>query len=168
MSRIIVKGLPKNIKEQRLKTTFEIHGVITDCSMKYTKDGVFRKFAFIGFQKEESAKLAVDYFNNTFIDTSKISVQIANNFGDANKPRAWSKYSRDSSAYQKMIQKLEEKKNKEDKNKLKKSNVKEKKKNVKKEAMDELLGELKDDPLFLEFLELNENRSKKLAWRNED
>ena len=62
------------ITEDRLYQTFSIKGHITDCSLKYTKEGVFRKFAFIGFRNEEDCISAVNYFNNTYIDTSKIQV----------------------------------------------------------------------------------------------
>ena len=44
--------------------------------MKYTKGGVFRKFAFIGYKNKEEAENAVQYFNNSFIDTTKIVVSV--------------------------------------------------------------------------------------------
>lgn len=97
---------------------------MTDVQLKYTKDGKFRQFAFIGYKTEEQAKLAQSYFNEIFIDTCKISVEqcanlgiIINNhvimtsevhkydmrtfilyiLGDPSKPRSWSKYASDSS-----------------------------------------------------------------------
>lgn len=42
--------------------------------MKYNKAGVFRQFAFIGYKTEDEAKEAKEYFNNTFVMTSKIQV----------------------------------------------------------------------------------------------
>jgi len=54
---------------------FDECGQITECSLKYTKDGVFRKFAFIGFHSESGADASVTHRNNTYIDTSKIQVQ---------------------------------------------------------------------------------------------
>jgi multiple RNA-binding domain-containing protein 1 len=42
--------------------------------LKYTKDGKFRQFGFVGFKTEEEAKKAIEYFNETFIDASKIQV----------------------------------------------------------------------------------------------
>lgn len=45
---------------------------------------------------------------------------MAKDFGDANKPQSWSKYSRDSSAYKKMMQKLEEKQKEKKDNETKK------------------------------------------------
>jgi RNA recognition motif-containing protein len=40
-------------------------------------DGRSRLFGFIGFRTEKEAKAAMNFFNNTFIDTSKISVEMA-------------------------------------------------------------------------------------------
>jgi len=42
--------------------------------LKYAKNGMFRKFAFIGFKSETEAQAAVQQFNKTFIDTAKIEV----------------------------------------------------------------------------------------------
>lgn len=69
--------------------------------MKYTPDGKFRRFAFIGYQTEESAQEAITYFNNSRIDTSKVSVQLCSLLGDENKPKPWSKYSEESTIYKK-------------------------------------------------------------------
>ncbi|KAK3600296.1 hypothetical protein CHS0354_027139 [Potamilus streckersoni] len=157
MSRIIVKNLPNGIKEERLHNLFGSIGQITDCSLKLTKSGKFRKFAFIGFKTIEAAQSAVKQLNKTFIDTSRIEVAIACDFGDQSKPKAWSKYSKESSAI------------KEGKGKLfDKDEVKEKKKNkAREEVMDELLGELKDDPGFQEFLEAHANVGNKPVWTND-
>lgn len=95
---------------------------MTDVQLKYTEDGKFRRFAFIGFKTEEQAKLAQSYFDQTFVDTCKISVEecaslgivynwvysvsnlvainkltLINASGDPSKPRSWSKYANDSS-----------------------------------------------------------------------
>ena len=39
--------------------------------------GVSRQIGFIGFKNEDEAKAAVDFFNNTYLDTSKLSVTFA-------------------------------------------------------------------------------------------
>ena len=62
------------MKEERLRRLFDEYGQITECSLKYTKDGVFRKFAFVGFHSESDAHAAVSHRNNTYIDTAKIQV----------------------------------------------------------------------------------------------
>lgn len=67
--------------EDKLKEHFSKKGNITDVQLKYTKEGVFRRFCFIGYKTEEEAQNAVDYFNQTYIDTSKISVELCAKLG---------------------------------------------------------------------------------------
>jgi len=67
-----------------LKELFSQKGIVTDVQLKYTKDGKFRQFAFIGYKSEEQAKLAQSYFNQTFIDTCKICVEQCANLGTYN------------------------------------------------------------------------------------
>ena len=98
MSRVIVKNLPKTITEDRLIKHFSSHGTVTDVKLMKTKDGVFRKFAFVGFQTDDESHKAMGFFNKTFIDSSKIVVESAIPFGDGNLARPWSKYSAGSSA----------------------------------------------------------------------
>lgn len=62
------------MKEERFKQLFAAFGTLTDCSLKFTKDGKFRKFGFIGFKSEEEAQQALNHFNRSFIDTSRITV----------------------------------------------------------------------------------------------
>src|SRR5271170_5430110 len=85
-TRIIIKNLPHNITSQRLKTHFSssqsgqsfFSGQITDAKLVTdTKSGKFRGFAFVGYRNLEQAEKAVEWFNGTFIDQRKISVQIA-------------------------------------------------------------------------------------------
>ena len=165
MSRLIVKNLPKNITEERVKTIFAEMGQITDLKLKYTKNGVFRRFAFVGFKTHTEAERALKHFHNTFIDTSKLQVDICKDLGDETAPRPWSKYSEKSSAYQKKAQKAEERKRalegRTDAEKLKKV-VK------KKKTASALLGELENDSNFQEFLEVHKSGSKKNIWSNDE
>jgi multiple RNA-binding domain-containing protein 1 len=39
--------------------------------------GVSRHIGFVGFKTEEEAKNAVTFFNNTYLDTSKLQVELA-------------------------------------------------------------------------------------------
>ena len=64
------------LKEERLRKLFGEKGMITDCSMKYTKDGHFRRFAFIGYKTEKEAQDALQSFNKTYIDTTRIQVSV--------------------------------------------------------------------------------------------
>uniref|UniRef100_A0A565CFH3 RRM domain-containing protein n=1 Tax=Arabis nemorensis TaxID=586526 RepID=A0A565CFH3_9BRAS len=58
-----------------------------------TESGKSRQFAFIGFRNEQEAQEAIKYFNNSFLDTSRITVEFAYQVDDANTPRPWSRYS---------------------------------------------------------------------------
>ncbi|XP_052219695.1 probable RNA-binding protein 19 isoform X2 [Dreissena polymorpha] len=122
---------------------------------------MFRKFAFIGFKTETEAQAALKQFNNTFINTSKIQIEVAHDFGDTNKPRSWSKYAKDSSSSVKTdpVPVTKEK----DLKKIKK----EKKKKKENPVVEELLDNLKDDPKFSEFLEVHQSNSTKALWSNE-
>lgn len=110
---------------------FAQKGDITDIQLKYTPDGKFRQFGFIGFRTPEQAQEAIDYFNNSCINTSRINVELCANLGDATKPKSWSKYATDSSAYQKANEKPEEVE--EEIKPTKKSKKKDKKKKEKEE-----------------------------------
>ncbi|KAH7647285.1 RNA-binding domain [Cryptosporidium bovis] len=107
-SRIIIKNLPGYLSEKRLKDHISSLGCsITDVKIvkrKSEKDSgseISRKFGFVGFFSEKDAKRAIDYFNGTFIDTCRISVQYAFPPGSEHLPRPWSKYSVGSSQYSK-------------------------------------------------------------------
>lgn len=88
-----------------------------------TKDGVSRRFGFVGYPTEKQAKAAKKHFDQTYMDTSKLIVEIAlkapachdrtlvcapasqmrcavvSQIGDEAIPRPWSKYSEGSSAH---------------------------------------------------------------------
>lgn len=40
------------------------------------RDGQSRQMGFVGFKSEEGAAAALKYFNNTFIDTFRITVEV--------------------------------------------------------------------------------------------
>ncbi|XP_029676364.1 probable RNA-binding protein 19 [Formica exsecta] len=173
MSRLVVKNLPKSVTDTKLKELFSQKGIVTDVQLKYTEDGKFRRFAFIGYKTEEQAKLAQSFFDQTYIDTCKIFVEQCAGLGDSSKPRSWSKYANDSS-YKKINKSLDDKSQetltdstKKDNIKESKSDKKKKKKNADKENNDEIkkaLEKYKDDPLFVEFLETH---TGKTAWKND-
>lgn len=62
------------MKEDRFRKLFAAFGTLTDCSLKFTKDGKFRKFGFIGYKSEDEAQVALNHFNKSFIDTSRVTV----------------------------------------------------------------------------------------------
>uniref|UniRef100_A0A3Q3AUA4 Probable RNA-binding protein 19 n=1 Tax=Kryptolebias marmoratus TaxID=37003 RepID=A0A3Q3AUA4_KRYMA len=96
MSRLIVKNLPNGMKEERFKSMFAAFGTVTDCSLKFTKDGKFRKFGFVGFKSEEEASRALKHFNRSFVDTSRVTVEMCKAFGDPTKGKSWSKHTQRS------------------------------------------------------------------------
>ncbi|XP_034949464.1 probable RNA-binding protein 19 [Chelonus insularis] len=167
MSRLVVKNLPPNIKEAKLKDLFSTQGVITDIQLKYTKDGKFRRFGFIGYKSEEDAKKALAYFDKSCIDTSRISVELCAELGDSSKPKSWSKYAPDSSAHVKLTPKAKTTEHSEvDVGKLDKTK-KTKKKNQKDGEIKKILEKHKEDPLFTEFLESHAVNGAKELWGND-
>ncbi|KAF5905670.1 putative RNA-binding protein 19, partial [Clarias magur] len=153
MSRLIVKNLPNGMKEERFRKMFAAFGTLTDCGLKFTKDGKFRKFGFVGFKSEEDASNALKHFNKSFVDTSRVTVEFCTDFGDPNKARPWSKHSRQpdktKDEQKPQVEKRDENKEKKDKKPV------------------DLLGELKNDEGFQEFLAVHKNRTQVPTWAND-
>uniref|UniRef100_A0A4W6GAS6 Probable RNA-binding protein 19 n=1 Tax=Lates calcarifer TaxID=8187 RepID=A0A4W6GAS6_LATCA len=139
MSRLIVKNLPNGMKEERFRSMFAAFGTVTDCSLKFTKDGKFRKFGFVGFKAEEDANRALKHFNKSFVDTSRVTVEMCKAFGDPTKAKAWSKHTQSSS---------------QDKPSAP-------------AQTDSKKVPLEDDQGFKEFLSVHQNRSQVPTWAND-
>lgn len=77
MSRICVKGLSKLTTEKDLLELFSQKGEVTDCKILRTSSGISRRFAFIGFKTASQANDAMKYFNNSYLYTSKIHIELA-------------------------------------------------------------------------------------------
>ncbi|MGH0147715.1 UNVERIFIED_CONTAM: hypothetical protein FKN15_017522 [Acipenser sinensis] len=154
MSRLIVKNLPNGMKEERFRSMFAAFGTLTDCSLKFTKEGKFRKFGFVGFRSEEEAGTALKHFNKSFVDTARITVECCKPFGDATKAKAWSKHSRKSVST-------------EGKEAGQQKEAAAVKKEKKKKAITSTLGELKEDQDFKEFLAVHQNRAQVPTWAND-
>ncbi|KAF7990450.1 hypothetical protein HCN44_000255 [Aphidius gifuensis] len=177
MSRLIIKQLPNNVTETKIKELFSQKGVVTDVQLKYTQDGKFRHFGFVGYKTEEEANVALEYFNGSYMNAQKIKVEKSSDLGDANKPKSWSKYAPDSSAYEKNAQKISSD-SKKSTEKEKKSKKKKDKKIEESNQVKEALEKHINDPLFNEFLEshkvsnvekiLINNTIKKTKSENED
>ncbi|XP_019722473.1 putative RNA-binding protein 19 [Hippocampus comes] len=149
MSRLIVKNLPNGMKEERFRGMFAAFGTVTDCTLKFTKDGKFRKFGFVGFQSEDDANTALKHFNRSFVDTSRVTVEMCKAFGDPTKSKAWSKHTQSSepekpATQTKTAEKLE-------KGKKTTSAVK----------------KLEEDEEFKEFLSVHQNRCQVRTWVND-
>lgn len=161
------------ITEARLRELFSEQGVVTDVQLKYTKEGVFRQFAFVGYQSEEQAAAATIHFHRSCIQTNRIVVEPCVALGAETKPKSWSKYAADSSAFKKINQVPEEEdevtgKKAGDKKKKKSDDEKSKKeaKPVKKVSkVEALLAPHKDDPQFVEFMKTH--AKGKGIWEND-
>ena len=104
-SRVCIKNLPEKFTNEKLRKYCESSvGRVTDVKIMH-KNGVSRKFAFVGFETPESAAKAVTHLNRTFIQTSKISVEFARRIGQrpptqgSASARPWSKHSLGSSRH---------------------------------------------------------------------
>uniref|UniRef100_A0AAX7SGH1 Probable RNA-binding protein 19 n=1 Tax=Astatotilapia calliptera TaxID=8154 RepID=A0AAX7SGH1_ASTCA len=144
MSRLIVKNLPNGMKEDRFRSMFAAFGTLTDCSLKFTKDGKFRKFGFVGFKSEEDANKALKHFNKSFVDTSRVTVEMCKAFGDPSKARAWSKHTQSSGQGKPSAPKKKQKK-----------------------ESSSILGDLEEEAEFKEFLSVHQNRSQAPTWAND-
>ncbi|KAM7271765.1 hypothetical protein ACFE04_030979 [Oxalis oulophora] len=157
LSRICVKNLPKYVAEDRLRDFFSHKGEITDAKLMRTKDGKSRQFAFIGFRSEEEAHQAINYFDKTFLDTCRISCEIARKVGDENTPRPWSRHSQIKTQQVAEIHDDDD----DNKNKLTAKTRKGKKNKVNQSNDDN------DDPKLQEFLQVMQPRANKSMWTND-
>ena len=80
MSRLIVKNLPSYINPALLKDHFSQSkgpgGTITDVKVALKQDGTARRFGFIGFKTDEEALKAKEWYDKTFIDSTRVRVEI--------------------------------------------------------------------------------------------
>ncbi|CBI27238.3 unnamed protein product, partial [Vitis vinifera] len=118
-----------------------------------TKEGKSRQFAFIGFRTEQEAEEALKFFNNSYLDTCRITCEIARKVGDPDIPRPWSRYSLKKEDKSTEV----EKKDRGTKNS---SHVGSKGEKSKK-------GSENDDPQLQEFLQVMQPRVKSKMWAND-
>ncbi|CAL5025497.1 unnamed protein product [Urochloa decumbens] len=157
-SRLCVKNLPKGADERRLREVFSRKGEVTDAKVIRTKDGKSRQFAFIGFRTNEDAEEALKYFNNTYIDTCKITCEVARKIGDPDAPRPWSRHS-----LKKPEHGIKDKASAEAVDApLKSTKVKGTSADVRGSK-----GSIANDPKLQEFLEVMQPRSKAKMWAND-
>nr|CAG8482925.1 7935_t:CDS:10 [Entrophospora candida] len=140
-----------------------------------TSDGRSRCFGFIGYRTEKEANEAIKYFNNTYIYTSKVIVELAKPVDDSSLPRPWSAYSLGSSKYQQRnpIESNNNVNNNDDSSD--KNNGKNKKSDdnlVKFEASFpnniKTKNSVDNDEKLNEFLQVMQPRSKSKTWTNDD
>ncbi|KAJ1961108.1 Multiple RNA-binding domain-containing protein 1 [Dipsacomyces acuminosporus] len=168
-SRIIVKNLPKRFSEDRFREHFSTKGEVTDARLMFTKRGTFRRFGYIGYRTEEEAQEAQKYFDRSFIDTSRIEVEIAKPYGDTQLPRAWSVYTKGTTLFNKAHGVNTTKtKEKESASEDAVSKGKSQKKNAIRSLYEALLADNQDDPRFNEFLQVMAPRAHSKTWANDD
>lgn len=143
----------RQISEEKLRNIFGTKGTITDLQLKYTPDGKFRQFCFVGYSSEAEAQAAIKHFDNTCIQTSRVRVESCAALGSEEKPQSWSKYAKDS---KKNLEKLKEAALPKEKNQEKQK---------KQSKVNEILGKHKDDPAFQEFLEAHDKTRS--LWAND-
>ncbi|KAJ4969389.1 hypothetical protein NE237_016090 [Protea cynaroides] len=155
MSRICVKNIPKYVGDDRLREFFSQKGEVTDAKLMRTKDHKSRQFAFIGFRTEREAEEALKFFNNSYLDNSRITCELARKVGDPNMPRPWSRYSA----------KKEEKLDDENKKNIgsKSLSLVDSKGNVQNSKR----SSEHDDPQLQEFLQVMQPRIKSKLWAND-
>ncbi|KAF5752818.1 multiple RNA-binding domain-containing protein 1-like isoform X2 [Tripterygium wilfordii] len=119
------------------------------------RDGNSRQFAFVGFRTEREAEEAINYFNKSYLDTCRITCELARSVGDPNIPRPWSRHS----------SKNEEKKISDVTNVTgaRNSSLTGAKGERKKSAK----GDDIDDPRLQEFLQVMQPRTKSKLWAND-
>lgn len=81
MSRLTVKNLPKHATPDSLKAHFTQvsgpGGTLTDVKVPLKSDGTPRGFGFVGYKTEEEAGKALEWFDKTFIGSSRIRVMVS-------------------------------------------------------------------------------------------
>ena len=102
-TRVCFKNLPKKATTESLKKHLDSCGTwnITDVKVVKRRDGVSRRFAFVGFHTHEDALRAINFFDKTFFNTSRLKVEKALPVGDKHLPRAWSRHTAGTTAYNK-------------------------------------------------------------------
>ena len=80
MSRLLIKNLPSYVTPVRLRQHFEQKngpgGTVTDVKVALKPDGTSRRFGFVGYKTEKEAGVAQEWFNKTFIDSTRINVAV--------------------------------------------------------------------------------------------
>lgn len=153
MSRLIVRGLPAYLTDARLREHFSQKGSVTDVKLMRRPDGTSRKFGFVGYRSEDEAQEALDYFNRTFIDTARITVELAKKIGDEDLGKQ-----REERQVKRKAHETEDGVQREKKEMGANASAPSKdKKKAKKDAVS-----------FEEFMAVMQPKSKRKGWQNED
>ncbi|CDS05564.1 hypothetical protein LRAMOSA08092 [Lichtheimia ramosa] len=129
-----------------------------------TAQGVSRRFGFIGYRTAEEAQAALDYFNNTYINTSRIVVEKALPYRSEALPRPWSKHTEGSSAYERTHGASAKHK---DDYQVEETDAYKEQQRLKDQHINKLAA-AENDPKLQEFLDVMTSRSKGKTWANDD
>ncbi|KAJ3567263.1 hypothetical protein NP233_g6476 [Leucocoprinus birnbaumii] len=87
----MIKNLPAYVTPVRLRQHFEQKGcppgTLTDVKVAFKPDGTSRRFGFVGYKTDEEASAAKNWFDKTFIDSTRIHVTVIDGSKDAPAPR---------------------------------------------------------------------------------
>ncbi|KAH8295983.1 hypothetical protein KR018_008983, partial [Drosophila ironensis] len=150
------------ITENKLRQIFGTQGTITDLQLKYTPDGKFRQFCFVGYSSEAEAQAAIQHFDNTCIQTSRVRVESCAALGSESKPQSWSKYAKDGKRNP-VKQKAEGAVS--EASELTGAKTQVGKSDKKGSKVDLILGKHKNDPEFQEFLQAHDKT--RTLWGND-
>lgn len=150
MSRIVVKNLPSaGLTEDEIRKHFSDIDDITDIKLKHNEFGASRRFAFIGFKSKEGADKAIEKLSNSYIRTSKLSIEPCKSIKEIKPDRVQHKSKEEVKNSREDENEPDEDANRKKKPKL----TSEKRKQIEKEVLEEV----QDDPSFKEFLSLQRN-----------
>ncbi|EGV64027.1 multiple RNA-binding domain-containing protein 1 [Yamadazyma tenuis ATCC 10573] len=156
MSRLIVKGLPQYLTEDKLKSHFDKHGDVSDIKLMKKRNGESRRFAFIGYKSPSDAESAVTYFNNSFIDTARISVEVAKSFADPTVPMSMKDQRKQQ--YERLMVREERLLQQEEERKLKKQRI----------IRSKVDDQIEKNPQLKEFVQAMKPSSQTKSWANDD
>ncbi|KAJ8141197.1 hypothetical protein OY671_005627 [Metschnikowia pulcherrima] len=157
MSRLIVKGLPKYLTEDRLKDHFGKEGAVSDVKLMKKRNGESRQFAFIGYKSAADAERAAKYFDRTFIDTAKIEVSLAKTFSDPTVPKA----------IREKRKLMEQRWTEQEERLLRQKEEQEQYKRQKLERKSKLDAEIAANPKLSEFIETLKPSAQVQSWKND-
>lgn len=149
-SRVIVKNLPHSFSDDKLKAHFAQHGgMVTDAKVMRKHNGQSRRFGFVGFRNTEDAEEAVKYFNSTFINTTRIEVDLAMDLNDSRLIPSTVKKEQKKRSIEEAEEKAYKRQAKKQKNKKEKVSTEE------------------EDKGLAEYLNVMDNRQAAKSWAND-
>lgn len=80
--KLLIRNLARTTTETELRTLFEGHGLVTECTLVLDKvTGGSKGFGFVEMPKHDEAKSAIKALNNQDVAGSRIRVKKADDAG---------------------------------------------------------------------------------------